>query len=101
MKLKNYKKNTIAFATLTKHSLIKREVLISLAFDTLPHTWENDNTKLSPLQQSLNHSHFRGMSPAGFMTFSKCGDTFPHAWDKLGYEYILHSSSRIIPTRMG
>ena len=53
---------------------------IAAIFKSFPLSWDN---------------------PAGFVTFSKCGDTFPHAWDKLGYEYFLHSSSRIIPTHVG
>ena len=45
MKLKNYKKNTIAFATLAKHKesrltyILRAAVFLILC--SLPHTWKN------------------------------------------------------------
>ena len=45
MKLKNYKKNTIAFATLTKHKENRLTYILRAAVFlihcSLPHTWEN------------------------------------------------------------
>lgn len=63
------------------HSLIKREVLISLAFDTLPHAWENDDIKL--------------------FTMAAIFKSFPLSWDEPGRLHDVFKMRRHIPTRVG
>ena len=84
MKLKNYKKNTIAFATLTKHkesrlTYILRAAVFLIRY-SLPHTWKN------------------GLA---YHYVDANGELFPLSWDEPNrFRHILKMRWHI-PTHVG
>lgn len=84
MKLKNYKKNTIAFATLTKHkesrlTYILRAAVFLIRY-SLPHTWKNGLA-----------CHYVDAN----------GDSFPLSWDEPNRFRHVFKMRRFIPTHVG
>lgn len=84
MKLKNYKKNTIAFATLTKHkesrlTYILRAAVFLIRY-SLPHTWKNGLA-----------CHYVDAN----------GDSFPRTRDKQIAIFWICKKQRYIPTSVG